>query len=163
MYSDIYKKVKARLVAKLPTVKDRDVQWYNGQYEQQPEIGKKPIFQCPALFIEFGAWEPGLGSIQAGDVDITVHVVTEYFDREQHIFDHEAKAKEVLKALQGFSCKDDLSRALLGSLRRRRTEPVHDLRRMLVTRMVFNGFAFDHSTEKTYTKRPTNPDIKKDS
>ena len=161
MFIEIFNKIKAQLVASIPTVKGRDIQWYNGQYEEQPEPGKKPVFQCPAIFVEFGEWEPNtFGRIQNGPVDIVVHVVSDYMGRDQELSGHEALNNEVFKALQGFSTLGSNNKALINGMQRvRPARPSHDLKRMLVSLSTFRGLATDHGAEKIYTPRPTQPTI----
>lgn len=161
MFLEIFDKIKAQLSAQIPALKLRDIQWYNGQYEEQPEPGKKPIFQCPAVFVEFGDWEPNtFGKIQMGQLDIIIHVVGDYLGADTQLAAHEALNGQVFKALHGFSALDVNNKALINGLQRvRPAKPVHDLRRMLVSLSTFRGLATDHGAEKAYTARPTSADI----
>ena len=161
MFIEIFNTLKTHLAAQIPGVKLRDIQWYNGQYEEQPEPGKKPIFQCPALFVEFGDWTPNtFGKIQAGPVDIIIHVVSDYMGNDNQLTAHESLNGQVFKALQGFSALDSTNKALLNGMQRvRPARPVHDLKRMLVSLSTFRALATDHGAEKTYTARPTQPQI----
>lgn len=168
MLKYIYLIIKARLeaeIAALPVVF-----WFNNQYDQDDE---EAIFAVPSVYIEFlpVPMQDFGERIQAGEVRMRVHLLTEYYDDDDatlahfdlssaihaSIDDMEAWASElpVYSALAG--TEDDF--LIINQASRTAIIPDHAQTNLIVTIQEFKFFAVDLSNIRTYLDKNVTLDI----
>ncbi len=94
----LYEAIKAQIKAQAPSVKH--ILLYNSQFDNEK---REDAIEYPNAFVELSQifWTSKVQGQQKGDVDITIHIGLERYERESDTT--WATIKEVFLALQGFA------------------------------------------------------------
>jgi hypothetical protein len=154
----IYQIVKDLIQEKLSSVTQlKTIDWYNQQYTNTQN---EEAEQYPAVYIEIDdsiAWEDLPDGIQAGDINIRLHVVINSLldTPEQCLITSQA----VFRALQGVALFDATDNQITTELCRRKTELVKRFDMLKVSIMKFECHCWDVTGMPEYDTAMVQPVI----
>lgn len=153
MYQDYYTAIQAVIASDLTSV--QNVDWFNHQYENYPDIG---AVSFPEVYVEFETpvvWQTGSDKLQTANTTISLHVVANNTSNDPS--DVLAYAQDVHKVFQSKALENINEEDIASKFMRIESSLNMDTDQVQVAILRYSTCLFDTSAMNTYTEVMIDP------